>query len=204
MNLLISAVFIFISSIFLNPANPKPDLVSIPGLYSTGVDDLGNLLPDGAVDPHYQIISSSDPRYPGPESRVVLSEGFPMDCCWLQNNNRSKWIAPQTDGKDFNAVGGYIYRVKFDLSAFKSGSAVIAGMWSTDNNGVDILINGKSTGHATPIEAFHGMYPFEIRNGFVDGINTIDFVVYNLNAPTGLRVEVTGRAESKSYVSNIN
>ncbi len=165
--------------------------IDIPGIFNTGLDNYSNILGDGETDPHYLIVSSADMDYPGPQAKVVLSEGFPMDC-WIQNSNRSKWIAPRTDAGEFNEVGMYVYRMSFDLSAFKPKTAVITGIWSTDNNGVDILINGKSTGYFTPSNAFRfGMFGFAIRDGFVDGINTIDFAVYNLNAPTGIRVEIT-------------
>jgi hypothetical protein len=187
-------IFIFISSEGISEPIPIPDL------FSTGVDEQYNILPDGSTDYHYQIISSADISFPGPEARVVISHGFPMDDRWYPNNDKSKWIAPRTDAGKFNEVGTYIYRIQFDLSKFKSNTTVIAGLWSSDNNGLDILINNKSTGYFTPIEAYYGMFPFEIKNGFVDGINTIDFVVYNVNAPTGLRVEITGKAEPKEYV----
>ncbi len=177
-------------------------LIPIPGLFNTGLDNNSYLLSDGATDPHYLIVSSADINYPGPNSKVVLSEGFPMNC-WIKNTQRSKWIAPRTDAGEFNEIGVYVYRITFDLSAFKSHTAIITGIWTTDNNGVDILVNGKSTGYFTPSNAFSfGMFPFEINKGFVDRINTIDFAVYNLGAPTGLRVEITGKAEPKEYVYN--
>ena len=166
----------------------------IPDLYNTGQDDLRNVVEDGSTDAHYYLISSVDKDFPGPEVKISLSTGFPMDR-WVPNNSNSKWIAPRTDTKNFNEVGLYVYRTQFDLSKFKSNTAVIRGLWSTDNNGVDILINGKSTGYFTPIEAYYGMFPFEITEGFVDGINTLDFIVNNVNAPTGLRVELNGQAE---------
>lgn len=191
---------IFLFAIFIFTSSIKADPVTLPDLFSTGVDDGYSILPDGATDFHYKIISSADVSYPGPEPRVVNSTGFPFDGHWLPNNERSKWIAPRTDAGNFNSIGTYIYRIQFDLSKFKSNTAVIYGLWSSDNNGLDILVNNKSTGYYTPIEAYYGMFPFEIKSGFTDGINTIDFVVYNVNAPTGLRVEIIGKAEPKEYV----
>lgn len=172
----------------------------IPGLYSTGLDNNYDLLADGETDNHYELISSSDNNFPGPAAKVVLSDVYPMNV-WMPNNNRSKWIAPRTDAGSFNEEGLYVYRIKFDLSKFKPNTAVIGGLWTTDDNGIDILINGKSTGNFTPLAAFYGMFPFEIRNGFTDGINTIDFVVHNYIAPSGLRVEIVGKADPKDFVS---
>ena len=194
--------FLLTSSIFIiSLLNSSPGSVAIPDLYNTGINSEREVLPDGADDSHYILISSADIKYPGPETKVSLSTGFPMDR-WVPNSQYSKWIAPRTDAVNFNEIGLYVYRTKFDLSKFKYNSAVIRGLWSSDNNGVDILINGKSTGFYTPIEAYYGMFPFEITEGFVEGINTLDFVVNNVNAPTGLRVELNGQADPKEFVSS--
>jgi hypothetical protein len=196
----------FLLLIFFAAASAaSAQLTDIPGLFNTGLDDFSTLLPDGATDPHYMLVSSPDATYPGPESKTVLSDGFPMNC-WLPNSAQSRWIAPRSDAgapPDYNAKGMYVYRLRFDLTHFKPNTARISGLWSTDNNGVDILINGKRTGFFTTFEAFRdGMFPFEILTGFKDGVNTIDFVVNNDFAPTGLRVEIKGTAESKEFVMN--
>lgn len=93
-----------------------------------------------------------------------------------------------------------MYRTQFDLSKFKSNTAEIRGIWSNDNNGVDILINDKGTGYFMPVVAYYGMFQFAITEGFKDGINTLDFIVNNVNAPTGLKVELNGLAELKEFV----
>lgn len=186
--------------LFLGLSNPDKGAVPIPDLYNTGQNAQREVLIDGETDSHYLLISSADSDYPGPDAMISLSTGWPMDR-WFPNNSNSKWIAPRTDAKNFNTAGIYIYRTTFDLSNFKHKTAVIRGLWSTDNNGVDILINGKSTGYITPIEAYYGMFPFEITSGFTEGINTLDFVVNNVNAPTGLRVEINGQAYPMEYVS---
>lgn len=161
----------------------------IPGLYNTGTDDFNQPLADGETDSHYQLVFSADVNYPGPESKVIFSNEFPIGN-WYPNGNKSKWIAPRTDAGKWNEAGTYVYRIYFDLTGHDLNSTIIKGGWSTDNNGVDILINGSSTGYATPYEAFKGgLFPFEIKSGFMDGINSIDFVVNNGFAPTGLRVE---------------
>lgn len=161
----------------------------IPGLYNTGMDDFNQPLSDGETDSHYQLIMSADAGYPGPAAKVILSNEFPMGN-WYPNGDKSKWIAPRTDAGKWNEAGTYVYRIYFDLTGHDLNSTVIKGGWSTDNNGVDILINGNSTGFATPYEAFsRGLFPFEIKSGFQPGVNYIDFVVHNGYAPTGLRVE---------------
>ena len=174
--------------------------MEIKDLYNTGEVSKGIVLNDGETDLHYRLVKSSDIEYPGPECKVSLSDGFPMDR-WVPNTKKSKWIAPRTDAFKFNEPGIYVYRTEFDLSEFEPENIVISGLWSTDNNGLDILINGISTGFATPTEAYYGMFPFEIKSGFVKGKNTLDFIVYNINAPTGLRVELQGRGAKKIITS---
>jgi len=63
---------------------------AIPGLYDTGVDDQAVPLPGGAVDPHYSLISSADPVYPGPGA--IVASVIPA-AYWTPNGS-SKWIAP--------------------------------------------------------------------------------------------------------------
>lgn len=173
--------------------------IPIPTLFNTGVDDYKFLLADGDTDPHYLLSSSADYSFPGPASKVVFSGGFPFGS-WINNDNSSKWIAPRADAGDFNAVGIYIYTITFSLHEFKPETAEIRGYWTTDNNGVDILINGNSLHYETAYNSFaFGFFPFEIKQGFVEGFNTISFAVYNGEAPTGLRVVIQGEAEPKDF-----
>mgnify|MGYP003502844548 CR=1 FL=1 len=63
-----------------------------------------------------------------------------------------------------------------------------------DNLGIDVLINGTSTGHALPNFGWPSLHGFAIDSGFIAGINTLDFVLQNQGGPTGLRVEMSGTA----------
>jgi hypothetical protein len=58
--------------------------------------------------------------------------------------------------------------------------AKLSGIWYENETGVDILINGQSTGNTFPVAASsNGKFstPFAVTNGFVPGLNTLDFVV---------------------------
>lgn len=162
-------------------------------LFNTGVDGSGTPFPHGTVgDPHYSLIS-----VPGgtTDTRVITSAGgFPIGP-YIGDNSTSAWIGPNNDD-DVNGPGGaYVYRTTFDLTGLDPTTAVIAGGWSTDNNGLDILINGSSLGFTTSGSQFSiGFSPFSVASGFVAGINTLDFVVFNGGGPTALRVEMTGTA----------
>lgn len=173
--------------------------VPIPTLYNTGVDNNNIPLPDGETDIHYLLSTSADNNFSGPGTKVVFSDGFPIGT-WIINDNSSKWIAPRADAGEFNAAGIYVYSLTFSLHEFKHETAEIRGYWTTDNNGVDIIINGKGTGYQTDYTSFaRGFFPFEIKEGFTEGFNTISFMVFNGEAPTGLRVVIYGEAEPKEF-----
>ncbi len=171
----------------------------IPGLFNTGVGTNGVLLVNGAVDPHYRLVQSADTSAPGPNTFAVTDTLFPIvSGPWLASGPNSKWIAPQANQSSGNQAGDYQYRLAFDLTGLEPSSAVIRGRWTSDNGGPDVLLNGVSTG-ATSDGNFSVLgNPFTIGSGFIDGTNTLDFVVNNgapgIN-PTGLRVELSGTAD---------
>lgn len=159
-------------------------------IFNTGVDAGGTPLPDGTIgDAHYSLIV-----VPGGTTtiRVLTSAGgFPIGP-WIGDNSTSAWIGPDNDTDADGPAGDYIYRTTFDLTGLIFGTASLSGLWSTDDGGVDILINGVSTGQTSGgFTAFSG---FSINSGFIAGVNTLDFVVNNGGGPTGLRVEVSGSA----------
>lgn len=82
----------------------------------------------------------------------------------------------------------------FDLTGLDPSTASISGLWATDNEGSDILLNGQSAGNKSV--GFTAFTSFSIPPGslFVSGLNTLDFLVHNDRGPTGLRVEMTGQA----------
>ena len=169
---------------------------SIPGLFPTGVNDAGVLLAAGARDPHYELVQSADPAFPGPATYAV-QEGFPIPP-WLANGPDSKWIAPRGNQSGGNQEGDYVYRLRFDLTGLDPFTAVITGRWSTDNSGVAIRLNDLPTGVSGDGNFSAWSPPFTLRTGFIDGTNTLEFVVNNAPSginPTGLRVELGGTAD---------
>lgn len=176
----------------------------ITTLFNTGVDSSGTPLPHGTVgDPHYTL--TSVPSGSSSDIRVITSAGgYPIGP-YIGDNALSAWIGPNNDDDLNGPVGSYIYHTTFDLTGFNPSTASITGGWTTDNNGLDILINGTSLGFTTSFTAFSsGFSPFTVSSGFVAGINTLDFVVNNGGGPTALRVEMTGIAspipEPETYV----
>lgn len=169
----------------------------IGSLYNTGVSSAHSVLSDGTVgDPHYSLIS-----VPGGTTQTLVRSstgGFPIPP-WLGDDGSSAWIGPNNAADLDGPAGEYVYRTTFDITGLIPETASISGVWSTDNLGIDILINGISTGQSiSNPESFRTFTSFMINGGFVEGVNTIDFVVlnqpYDGQNPTGLRVEMTGTA----------
>jgi hypothetical protein len=164
----------------------------IPGLFNTGVDGLRRVLADNTPDPHYTIVAGP---ITGTAFTTTSAQGFPIPP-WVGDNSISGWISPTTDTSGpGGSTANYAYETTFDLTGYDPATAIIVGQWSTDNLGVDILINGQSTGQANTAQ-FVSFTPFRISSGFINGVNRLRFVVNNAdgpgNNPAGLRVEMEG------------
>jgi hypothetical protein len=162
----LAAVLIFASS-------ATAGIVSIPGLFATGVDDDGNALSSGQIDTHYTILET------GTNAVVVTPSG-----AWLPNSPTSMWIWETVSGQPTNVTR--TFRLTFDLAGLDHTTAAIAGTWATDNTGADILINGMSTGNTSG--GFNSFANFSVNSGFVAGVNTLDFVVNDFGVIAGFHV----------------
>ena len=160
--------------------------VPVTTFYNTGVDNTQAVLANGAPETHYALFST--PAGSAPGVRVATSaNGFPIPP-WLGDDSASAWIGPNTDSALDGAAGQYDYRTTFDLTGFDATTAVLNGLWAADDSGDNILINGLSTAQPGG-GGFKSFTSFSVTNGFISGINTIDFLVTNVSGPTGLRVE---------------
>jgi hypothetical protein len=171
-------------------------------VFNTGVDLFGTVLTDGTVgDPHYSLVS-----VPGGTTDTVVHTavgGYPIGSgAWIGDDSLSAWIGPNTTFS--GGPGGlYDYRTTFDLTGLNPATANLIGQWSGDDMGVDILINGVSSGNLGGV--YTSWTSFSINSGFQSGTNTLDFIVYNLGnsdtqSPTGLRVEITGTAQPEGTI----
>lgn len=170
------------------------EATSITGLFNTGVGASGVSAANFTPEAHYAL--TSVPAAATTAARVATSaNGFPIPP-WLADDAVSAWIGPDSGGKlDLNGpTGNYTYETTFDLSGLAASTASINGQWSADNTGVDILLNGASTGQTAA--GFQSFYAFNLAAGFNAGLNTLDFIVHNDSGPTGLRVEMVGTADS--------
>jgi hypothetical protein len=163
----------------------------IPGLFNTGVGDDHLPLEDFEEELHYDLTSSPDETL---GLATVTDDDFPIPP-WSENTSSSRWIGPDLD-IDANAPpGDYEFTLEFDMTGLDTESAVIMGVWSADNTGSDILLNGVSTGNAQS-GSFPFLSPFEISaadgDAFLPGVNTLTFLVNNAGEadnPIGFRVD---------------
>ena len=168
----------------------------IPELFNTGVDNLGRPLTEDAIDPHYMF--SVVGGQPMASFVATAAGGFPIGP-WLPDNTASAWISPTMNTyapQDFDIL----YQTTFNLKGLNTAGAAIHGWVAADDQVKDILLNGQSTGQATPPtalggEPFTSWQVFTILSGIQPGANTLTFVTRNGTGgdnPTGLRVQMCG------------
>lgn len=159
-------------------------------LFNTGIDSNGLLLADGETDPHYVLTSVPS----GSTSQTLVrrdGRGWPLspNGPYIPDNGISSWIGPNNDAALNGPTGNYIYETTFNIIG--NTATVIEGQWSSDNDGVEILLNNRRVGGATSFEQFRSFVQFRITSGFQQGVNTLKFVVHNgPPSPTALRVEL--------------
>lgn len=184
--------------LFFGAGNGSAD--PITSLFNTGVDASGTPLPDSTVgDPHYSLVS-----VPGGVTDLLVrtsAGGYPIPP-YIGDDSLSAWIGPNNDHILDGPVGIYDYQTTFSLAGLNPSTASITGGWTSDNDGVQILLNGVDTGNPpTSVTQFEaGFAPFTVSSGFLPGLNTLDFIVDNQGGPTALRVEMTGTASSLTAV----
>jgi hypothetical protein len=154
-------------------------------LFNTGVDSGGMPLPGGSIDPHWSIVA-------GPSTGAAFVLTNQLLGSYAQSSV-SRWIWVNANGGGDVNGANYTFRLTFDLTG-NPASASLSGSWGVDNNG-SIMLNGSaaigtgalslSGGGGGNFSTFHD---FSITGGFVDGINTLDFVAENDGGPGGLNV----------------
>ncbi|GAB4457533.1 MAG: hypothetical protein OHK0029_17480 [Armatimonadaceae bacterium] len=160
--------------------------IDIVDLFNTGVDNAGVPLSAGSTDPHYTMTANNFGS--GSTTSFVINP----NPAYVTSTN-SRWISVDTgDGSSING-GNYTvtYSTSFVLPANADlTSVVIQGQWAVDNTGLDILINGSSTGLTSP--GFGSFTNFNLPTGsFVAGTNTLAFQWRNVGGPGGLNVVFT-------------
>ena len=161
----------------------------VTGLYNTGVDDSGNVLPVTSPDPHYSVTFYTDTgaAYVRP---VVFHFGDPNWQAWVTPPAGSAWVGPTatTDIYPYDAPGWYVYTLRWwlDPGGWDPSQFRLSGFWASDNTST-IYLNGQATGHWRDDWGFVSLQYFEL-DGLVAGENTLEFHVNNGWGPTGLLV----------------
>jgi len=164
------------------PAGAAIDITGVAGLHNTAVNQSDQLMFDGTAEVNYTIVGHPLPApYASAVTPVVVVNAFyPMNGGggpWVANDTKSKWIAPSWNANTAGTHGYYTYQTTFRLSAaYNPKTASLAGKWSSDNDGVEILLNGVAqwAGH-TGEQAYLSLHDFAIGSGFVMGENTLGF-----------------------------
>jgi hypothetical protein len=174
---------------------PKERTIAV---YSTGMDDDRELLPDGAIDRHWRLVESGDGKRVGPLTYAVPTAKAPIPP-WIEQGpeSKSRWITPNPD--DVNVSHGtYIYEQEFRIDDCMDLETVsLFGRVAADHDVVHMQINGaevKAAGHFTT------WVDFLITDHFVVGENSLRVVTANdgdAPNPHGLRVELEGFADLK-------
>jgi hypothetical protein len=181
-------------------------IVPIPGLYNTGVDNSGQPLLNGVADPHYVISSATAPAYSGgvPVTYADLTSLYAVyPGSWTPNRpsppspgTPSQWIGPVVPMMlpvSPSWDGDYTYVLTFNLTGLDAATAIISGLWASDN-GSQIFINNTATGYVKGANGYNTLDSFTINAGFLPGLNELRFVVNNETLdggrpnPTGLQV----------------
>jgi hypothetical protein len=159
-------------------------------LYNTGVNGSGGLLSDSTIDPHYSVIAA-----PSPYTTAYTGNGSDVSAMpWLADGPNSRWIGVTAWMGEWRPTGTYTFRTTFDLSGMIPSSASINLSIVSDNT-CNVYLNGVHTGITTPFAVFDSFSAYSISAGFVNGLNTLDFEVYEPGStPSGLRVELSGYA----------
>ncbi|HOH31234.1 MAG TPA: hypothetical protein PLC40_16255, partial [Candidatus Hydrogenedentes bacterium] len=175
-------------------AEGEGELAPITTLFNTGVDNSGTILVDNTTDPHYRLTVSADPTWAGP---ATYASGT-VPAAWNLSGTDSCWIAARYPSTAVEA-GYYHYQTTFDLTGMQPSTASISGRFSADNYLSSVQLNGTVVPQATG--GFNTWYDFALPQGsaFVEGINTLVFIVRNLPDDiganySGLRVEMVGWA----------
>lgn len=156
-------------------------------IFNTGVNAAGVGLGGvalGGSDTHYSIGMDMTP--------FVVSNS-----AYVANNATSQWIW----GTTLDEHQTFTFTTTFDLTGLNESTAVLNGLWGADNQGLDILLNGVSTGDKlleVTVNNFNKLHAFTLDSGFIAGLNKLEFVIKNDGGPGAFRAQFVGTAEEAS------
>jgi hypothetical protein len=152
----------------------------VPTLFNTGVDALGNPLPNGVSDPHYTAYDFTVFGTPGAliGQAETISNGYQT---YYAQNPTSRWIWANQTGNFDGAHYNTLFRTTFDLTGYDLTTVAINVSMAADNLVGAVYMNGSNLGQS--YTGFFSFYSFNITSGFVNGINTLDFYAQDQGPP---------------------
>ena len=156
---------------------------TITDLFNTGVDGSKTTVGTAVNDLHYSRVTTSG---------VTPVRVVPQNGAWVPETlgaGGARWVSVRDDTRP--GSGTFVYRTQFTVpNNADLNSVVVMGDWASDNDTLDILINGSPTGNKNAGVEFQNLTPFSISGSglFNHGPNTLDFRVRNFGGPSGLLV----------------
>jgi hypothetical protein len=146
-------------------------------VYNTGQ---GAAAGNGQADANYSI-AASDFGASG-QAQTYYNPAYAAE------NANSRWVS--YSGSPFSGGGYTTFQTSFDLTGYDIASAVLSGNWGVDNEGV-ILLNGVQIASlsGTVYENFNQLHAFGASSGFLQGLNTLQFVVHDTGVPMAFRTD---------------
>lgn len=173
----------------------------------TTLVNTGNGTP-GTTDASWDVFSA-DAYVTNDAGNTAFPFKFDGNQIWAANTTTSKWISPQGSYDPAGTVtdlpgnAGYDYYLRFDLGGYDHTTAQFNFQYMADNQLMFVQLNGVTvfTGANYGVNTNYGAELGSwnagtlVSSGFVAGVNTLYFAVYNapgaIANPSGLRVEFT-------------
>jgi len=170
-------------------------------------------------DPQASSYLAAHPAAPSPTfdagfTPVVVEDGvYPIiPGAWVADDPAASWIAPNVHGQSSASLAPFVspsdgwtpttsspqglfyYTARFDVAP-GSHPRLEGGSWASDNQGLAVFLNGVRQAEPGGVGGV-SMTPFTLDQAdFVDGPNTLTFVLFNeeyspgRTSPSGIRVE---------------
>ncbi|MCF7981928.1 MAG: PEP-CTERM sorting domain-containing protein [Pseudomonadales bacterium] len=152
-------------------------------VHNTGVDATDTLVAAGAQTSFWTLSSQ-----PGGSGYTLGSNPFRyFTGSYFSDSSVAAWVSPSSNGNA--GVGGiYIYDLVIDLTGLDPTTALLSGVFGTDNDGA-IWLNNNAPVATTGFGGFGSQTAFNINSGFLAGLNTLHVSVNNGGDPTAFFVE---------------
>ena len=176
---------------------PQSFVRQMPARAPIEVLNTGLGLREGDPDPHWQIVAvSNDPHFkPRPAVVTVVAPN-----CLPNNPDWSQSVSTAGDLPRLPHNVTWTFRTTFELPGLVPGTAALQGHFLVDNHVSAIRLNGRPVQVPEhPFDDYGMFYNFAADKGFVEGLNTLEIVVFNGRpgttdpaSPMLLRVELKG------------